>query len=176
MRTEKLKNWLLTSTTGLLLIAFGLISILVPEITILVLTIYFAISILLGGIVLFFIAYRIRNSSDRWKYVMIEGAIGILLGAIIVLRPEVAAAIFVTLIGVWALLIGILFIIYYFNRILPAADKIMLLMLGIISTIVGILLMINPFEGSRALAVIIGAYAIFYGFLSILSKHKFNLL
>lgn len=176
MNKETTKNWLFASSTSILLIVFGLVSIFIPTITIVVLSLYFAITVLVGGIALGYLANRVRIANGRWGYLLLESVIGIVLGLIILIKPQKAAAAFVVIIGLWAILIGALFLLNYFKSVIPRNDKIVTLVFGILSSITGLLLIVKPFESSRTLAVIIGVYTLLYGVLSLVSKRKFKVL
>jgi uncharacterized membrane protein HdeD (DUF308 family) len=172
MEKLQLKNWIFMGLNGFLAIIFGLVSLLFPTITLIALAIYFAISILIGGIVLTIGSLIIRNDNSHWHLVLIEGVIGILLGIIILLRPELSAAVFVTIIGIWAIIIGLIFWLTWYTIKLPNSGKSFLLITGIISFAFGILIVINPFEGSRFITILIGIYAISYGLFSIITNNK----
>jgi uncharacterized membrane protein HdeD (DUF308 family) len=55
----------------------------------------------------------------RWQVYMLEGIIGILIGLIILVRLEVVATVFVTIMGIWALIIGFIFLFTFFRSHLP---------------------------------------------------------
>lgn len=172
MEKLQLQNWLFTSLNGFLAIIFGLVALLFPTITLIALAIYFAFSILTGGLVLTIGSIRIRNENSGWHLVLLEGIIGLLLGIVILLRPEVSAAVFVTIIGMWAMLLGLIFLIAWFRKKTPKSEKGFLLITGILSLVFGILIALNPFEGSRVITVLIGVYAIAYGLFSMITNRK----
>lgn len=151
-----LKNWIIISLNGILSIVFGLIALFFPAITLLALTIYFAISIFIGGLALTIGSIRIRNENSARIFILLEGIIKMLLGIIILLRPEVSAAIFVTVIGLWAIFLGLIFLMARVRRKIPKSEKVFLLLPGILSLIFGILIALNPFEGLRLITVLIG--------------------
>jgi uncharacterized membrane protein HdeD (DUF308 family) len=175
MKKLQLQNWLFTSLNGFLAIIFGLVALLFPTITLIALAIYFAFSILAGGLVLTIGSIRIRNENSGWSLILLEGILGMLLGFIILLRPEISAAVFVAIIGFWAILLGLIFLIAWFRRKILKSEKGFLLITGILSLIFGILIALNPFEGSRVVTVLIGVYAITYGLFSIITNNKKSL-
>jgi len=161
-----------TGLNGFLAIVFGLVALLFPTITLIALAIYFAISILIGGLVLTIGSFRIRDENSGWHLVLLEGIIGMLLGIVILLRPEVSAAVFVIIIGVWAMLLGLIFLIAWFRKKTAKSEKGFLLITGILSLVFGLLIALDPFEGSRVITVLIGVYAISYGLFSMITNHK----
>lgn len=172
MKNLSLKNWMLTSLNGFLAIIFGLVALLFPSITLAALAIFFAISILIGGLMLTIGSFRIKNSKTGWYFLLVEGIIGIILGLLILARPGLAAAVFVAIIGIWAIFLGLIFLIAYFRKHLPEFERGFLLLIGILSLLFGVLITVNPFESSRVIIVLIGVYTIAYGVFSIIHTSK----
>lgn len=165
----KLSQKQLSLVSGALIILFGFIALLFPGITIMGLAIYFAISVLIGGIALTISAIKQKDVNGFWVNYLLEGIIGILLGIIIIARPKVAASVFMVVAGLWALLIGVILIWNYVkNKRLGQGNHFSLLN-GVISVMFGLLIILNPFEGTRAIVIIIGIFAIAYGISSIVN-------
>ncbi|HBH49517.1 MAG TPA: hypothetical protein DDX98_12795 [Bacteroidales bacterium] len=172
MNILKNKNWLFSSMGGVLAILFGIIAIVFPSITLIGLAYYFAAAILVGGIFLTIVAIRLKETNPGWTFLLLEGIIGILVGLFIVFRPTLSAAIFVTVIGVWALLLGLFFLIIYFKRNRLKMERNFMLFIGILSLLFGLIITINPFEGTRFITILIGLYAIAYGVFSLVNHRK----
>jgi uncharacterized membrane protein HdeD (DUF308 family) len=172
MRKMKIGNKMLTNLNGLLAVLFGLVALLFPGIAIVALAIYFAITILIGGIVLTFNSASQRNKNPAWTLLLFEGIVGILIGIIILSRPELSAAVFVTIIGLWAIFIGLIFLMSYFRSRKYAHSNYFALVIGALSFIIGLLIAVDPFKSSRAIVVLIGIYAIFYGLFSFFNTSR----
>jgi len=172
MLPASFRNWRLSYGNGILAILFGSIAILFPGITLIGLAVYFAITLLIGGILLTISSIRSRRVLMNWSSMLLEGAIGILIGIIILARPESAAAFFIIIMGIWAMVIGLIFIISYFKLSLPAIIKPFHMIIGILSVLIGLIIMLNPFESTRVIVVLIGIYAIGYGIFSIINARK----
>ncbi|MFP4556959.1 MAG: HdeD family acid-resistance protein [Bacteroidales bacterium] len=172
MKINRLGQWGLSSLNGILVLIFGCIAIFFPSLTIKALAIYFAIAVLIGGAVLIANAIRIKEYSQSWKLMMLEGVIGILLGIVILSRSELAAKFLMVVIGLWALFIGAVFFYSFYKSTLPSSLKSFHLITGIISAILGVIIILNPFESSQFAVVLIGIYAIAYGIFSIVSNSK----
>lgn len=157
---------------GLLAIIFGLVALLFPGITLAALGIYFSVSIIIGGIMLISGSFRVRKSKRHWYFLFLEGIIGILIGIIILARPEIVATVFVTIIGLWALIIGLVFLFSFFKSHLPALSNTFILIGSIFSVVVGLIIIINPFESTRLITVFIGIYALIYGLFSLINTSR----
>lgn len=163
---NRIGKWGMSSINGLLMIGFGIIAILFPSLTIAALAIYFAIAILIGGFMLTLTALRYKNLNPNWKSKLIEGIISILLGLVIIIYPNSAAAFLVIIIGVWATFIGVVFIVSYFSNKTPSLLSSLNLVSGILSLLLGLAIIFNPFDSSRLIVILIGVYSIIYGVFS----------
>ncbi len=170
-----MKNFIqknLRSMNGVLAIIFGLVALFMPGITLAALGVYFAITLLVGGITLIVSAFKVRKVSPQWSFLLMEGLIGILLAAIILARPKLLATVFVTIMGLWALFIGLIFLFSYFKKVLPTFYNAFLLIISILSLIMGITIMVNPFESTRIITVFIGIYTLAYGIFSVVNSSR----
>jgi uncharacterized membrane protein HdeD (DUF308 family) len=160
------------SINGVLAIIFGLIALFFPGITLAALGVYFAITLILGGTSLIYGAFKNRKFSRHWKMYLLEGLIGIIIGIIILIRPEIVATVFVTVMGIWALIIGFIFLYTYFKSQLPAYSNTFMLVVSIVSLLTGFIIILNPFESTRIVTVLIGIYALVYGLFSVIHSIK----
>lgn len=172
MRNFETKKWMLPGLSGILAILFGLVALFFPSITLIALAIYFAVTILVGGLILIIGSVRMKPiRSGRYLH-LFEGIIGVFLGVIILARPEASVAVFVAVMGIWAMLLGLFFLIIFIRRPLPEFEKYFFLIAGIVSFIFGLLIAVNPFESSRIIVVLVGVYAVAYGVFTIIRTRK----
>ena len=162
----------LTKLNGFLLVIFGLVALFFPGITIKALGIYFAITALIGGIVMTVGAVRVKKHNPNWYTMLAEGVIGILISFILFAAPQLLATVFVIIIGIWAIVLGLIFLFTYFKRTLPAFSNSFLLIVSILSLIVGAFVILDPFESTRLVTILIGIYTILYGTFSIINSSK----
>jgi uncharacterized membrane protein HdeD (DUF308 family) len=157
---------------GILAVIFGLVAIFSPGITLAALGIYFAFTILVGGIALIGSALKSRKNGSRRYLLLPEGIIGVLLGILILLRPEMVTTVFVAIIGIWAIIIGGILLFSFFKLEGPGFIKFTTLIVGILSIISGGIVIYNPFETTRMITVLIGIYVLIYGVFSIINTSK----
>ena len=162
----------LKSLNGILAILFGLIALIFPGITLAALGVYFAISILAGGTIQIISSFKARGRNPHWYLLLVEGLIGMLIAVIILSRPHLVATVFVTIIGLWALFLGLVFLFNYFKRQLPAFSNSFLLIISILSLIIGLTIIVNPFESTRIVTVMIGLYTLIYGVFSLMNSSR----
>jgi len=164
----------LVSINGVLAILFGLVALFFPGITLATLGVYFAISIIIGGITLIVGFFKGRPPSGYRYSLLIEGIIGVLIGMIILVRPNLVATVFVAIMGIWAIIIGLVLLYDYVKLRLPSFYNSFVLIISIVSLGIGIIIIINPFQSARLLTVIIGIYAIIYGVYSLTNSLRYR--
>ncbi|TCO07969.1 HdeD family acid-resistance protein [Natronoflexus pectinivorans] len=158
--------------TGIIAMLFGLILLLFPTLTIVTFALIFGIAVLLGGATTIASALKVRDTGYSYKRKLTEGIIAALLGILILIQPETAAALFVTIIGIWAILIGAIFIWSFYKISKAGFTGKLSLLFGILSLIMGAVLIFNPFESSRMIVVFIGIYSLVYGISMLLINRK----
>lgn len=154
------------------MVIFGLVSILMPELAIAVLAIYFAITIMLGGLILSIFTLKHKASLPNWKARLTEGLLSVVLGLVILIKPQSAAAFLVYVMGLWAFFIGVVFIVSYFRRKTPDLVGAFNLIAGVVSVVLGLIIVFNPFESSRFLVILIGIYALAFGIFTMVYSSK----
>ncbi|MFO7790721.1 MAG: HdeD family acid-resistance protein [Bacteroidota bacterium] len=162
----------LSYANGVLSILFGLIAIVFPDIAIITLAVFFAIGFMLGGIFMTAGAIRGRNVIPNWQLVLLEGILGIAIGIVILVLPKDVAAFFLVIAGVWAIITGLMFLFYWIRKTHSQMFKFISVVIGVISVLVGIVFIVNPFESTRLIVILIGIYALIFGIYSIINTRQ----
>jgi len=155
-------SWWALAIRGVAGILLGIAAFAWTGITLLVLIALFAAYLLVDGA--FAIVAGIRGGS--WLLTL-EGALGIIVGIIALLRPGIAAVAIVLLIAVWAILSGLVELgaAYLLRRVVP--NEFLLIVAGLLSIVFGIVLAINPSAGVVTIVWLFGAYMLFFGVLAL---------
>lgn len=156
------ENWLLMILRGILAIIFGFLALIWPEITLAVLIILFGIYVILEGILALAASFR-RRMDKYWWVLFLEGIAGIGVGLFAFIWPSLTAIILIIFIAVWAVLTGILEIVASIQLHKEISGGVVLGIAGVLSILLGILLMLNPGVGILAVVWLIGIYAILFG-------------
>lgn len=164
-----MRSWWVLALRGVLALLFGVLALLLPGPTVLSLVLLFAAYALLAGIVYLAGAARNRRHATGahapdWWLLLGFGVVSIVAGVLALLRPGLAALALVLIIGVNALITGILDIVLAVR--LPSHGRAgvwLLLASGIASIIFGTILVVLPTVGTLALVWLIGVYAIVAG-------------
>jgi uncharacterized membrane protein HdeD (DUF308 family) len=156
------RNWWAIALRGLAAILFGIIALLLPGVTMLALVLLFAAYMLVDGILAIVAGVRAARHHDRWGWLVFEGAIDLIAGAIAVAWPLVTVVAFVWLLAAWAILSGVVLFAASF-RLNLARGRWLMTLGGAISVVWGVLLIVWPLTGALVLTWWIAAYALFFG-------------
>ena len=172
METSVFKNWWLLTLNGIAAIIFGTLAVLTPKLTLLLLVVYFGVLAVFIG--MFFIIGGLMNfkTTDLWDFWIFEGVLNLIIGIIILASPEISIKIFLLLIGVWALLIGMIQIISAVKMKYLLNDYWIYILNGILAIVFAIVVLINPFESALVITTLLGVYAIILGIFSIFISLK----
>jgi len=147
---------------GALAVAFGLIALIWPGITLGVLVALFGAYVILEGILALVAAYKHRVEKSSWL-ILLEGVAGILVGLFAFIWPSLTALILLIFIALWAIITGILKLAAAIELRKEIVGEWILGLAGAVSILIGILLIANPGPGVLAVVWLIGLYALIFG-------------
>ena len=156
------RNWWAVALRGAFAIVFGLVAFLSPVITIESLVLLFAAYMLADGVFAIVAGVRAAAHHERWVLMIIEGIVDIAAGVVALMLPAITVLVFVTLLGVWAVISGATMTFYAF-RLHATHGRWLLLLSGLVSLLWGAMLFIAPVTGALVLTWWVGAYALAFG-------------
>ena len=159
------RNWDTFLVRGILAILFGIVTLLMPGITLAVLVALFAGYALVDGILLSITALKTRKVYSDWWLMLLTGLTSIAAGVVTVVWPGITTATLFYLIVAWAITTGILETIYAIRFRKEIEGEGWLVLDGVLSVAFGILLLAQPTAGALAVLWMIGVYALAYGVL-----------
>jgi uncharacterized membrane protein HdeD (DUF308 family) len=154
---------------GLVALVLGIVLLVLDPLAAAELLILFiGIYALVDGIFALVVGIINRPPHRDRGWLIAEGIIGILAGIAILLAPVLAGVIIIYFIAFWALLTGILEIVFSIAewKYIPGAW--MILLTGIISVLLGGLILANIVAGVVLLVVIVAVYLVLFGLLLML--------
>jgi uncharacterized membrane protein HdeD (DUF308 family) len=152
---------------GLLAIVFGIVIALFPQITTAVMVELIGIFILIvsfGAIMMSAVAPGGLKGSIL---LAILGIIGFFFGIATILSPYVMGKVIFILAGIGLFIGGLLGLVLAVSE-KEMAHRGLFALQGLLSLIVGILIIASPLIGAALLVIIIGAYFVFWGILSVI--------
>lgn len=166
MNETLLRYWWMLALRGGIAVAFGLLALLLPGMTLLVLIALFATYAMFGGAVWAVGAIRNRKVDDHWWVLLMAGLAGIGAGLIALVHPTLTALVLILLIGANALISGVLDIVIAVRLRRRIQGEWLLVITGIASILFGVIVFLYPLNaGALALVWLVGIYAIVTGLL-----------
>ena len=156
-------NWWALALRGIAALVLGILALSRPGITLAALLIVFGVYAMADGIFAVVAAIRGIREREQWGWMMFEGIVGIIAGAIALFWPHIGALALVWLVAGWALATGVLEIAAAVKLRKVMSGEWMLLLAGVLSIIFALIIASRPGLGILALVFWIGAYAIIYG-------------
>jgi uncharacterized membrane protein HdeD (DUF308 family) len=159
-----LRSWWVLALRGVIAVAFGVLALMLPGITLLSFVALFAAFAIFGGAVWAIGAVQNRKSDEHWWVMLLAGLLSIGAGIIALIHPTLTALVLVLLIGANALVTGVLDLVVAVRLRKIIRGEILLVLSGIASIVFGAIVFMYPLgAGALALVWIIAIYAIFTG-------------
>ena len=162
------KHWWQIALRGFLALIFGILVLAWPGVALAILAIIFGAYVFVDGIFTLVAAVNYKAGAGRRTWLFIRGIAGIVVGLITFFWPAITALALVIIIAAWALVTGVMELIFAFKANQDSAIRWMFAISGILSLILGILLLARPIFGALVIVWVIGAYAVLAGILLII--------
>jgi uncharacterized membrane protein HdeD (DUF308 family) len=168
---ELAQSWWALALRGLVAILFGLAALFWPGLILAVLIVLFGLYALLDGVFAIIAAFRSSGHGMRRPLLLIEGVIGILFGLLALFWPGLTAITLVYIVAFWVILSGIARIVMAVMLRREIENEWSIALSGVLSVILGIVLLFLPGAGLLAyvwligiLALVVGIALIYYAF------------
>ncbi len=159
------RYWWLFALRGIAAIIFGVLALIVPGVTLVVLVALFGAYALIDGVLATIAAFRQRDENNRWWVLLLEGLAGIVIGVLAFLFPGQTLLTLLFFIAFWAIFTGIMEIITAIRLRREISNEWSMGLMGVISILLGIVLLVFPAAGLVGLVYAVGIYAILFGIL-----------
>ncbi len=161
-------SWGTLLVRGIIALLFGIAAFVWPGLTLLFLITLFGVYAFIDGIIAVVVSIQERSTVRYWWVLLLEGIAGILIGILTFIHPGVTAVALLYFIAAWAIITGIFEIAAAFSRRSSMAREWTLALSGVLSIILGILLLTAPGAGLITLVFFIAFYALLFGILLII--------
>jgi len=167
--------WWMLGLRGLLAVLFGLAALLWTGLTVLLLVYIFGAYALVDGVLAVIVSLQARHILRQWWVLLLEGLVGIAAGVVAFAWPAITALALLYLIAFWAIVTGVFEIAAAFSGWLPTQQEWMLGLAGVLSVLLGVILVIRPGVGILSLMWVIGIYALIFGVLLIIRAFQLRM-
>lgn len=163
MKTILMRNWGIYMFNGILAVLYGLFALFVPAETLQTLGWYAGLVVLLGGfLILLVVINRIRKEMP-FGWMLTQSLLYIAAGTLIMVYTTQAINLFVGVMGVLALVVGVLQLVVLVNIDPAFKGKNFMLINALITLGFGVLMLFNPFNFAQTLVILSGVMALFFG-------------
>jgi uncharacterized membrane protein HdeD (DUF308 family) len=157
------QSWWALALRGLVAILFGLAALFWPGLILAVLIVFFGLYALIDGILAIIAAFRSSGQGMRRPLLLLEGVIGILFGILALFWPGLTALTLVYIVAFWVILSGIARIVMAVMLRREIENEWSIALSGVLSVILGIVLLLLPGAGLLAYTWLIGILALAVG-------------
>ena len=147
---------------GILAIAVGVMALAWPKVTVLALVIVFAVYAFMASGLEAVRAFSSRKAGPVFGHLLL-GLADLAAGVIAIAWPGPTALVLVLIVGVWAVVAGIVEIAAAFERGELAGTRAMYIFAGLASVAFGVVLCARPGMGAVALALMFGLFNLIFG-------------
>lgn len=158
--------WYFPVIRGATAIGFGLVLLIWPAATILVVVVTLGLLWILDGVISIVDGFRNRAQKGAWFRILF-GILSVIAGVILVSSPISSAMLLFVFAGVWAVIFGIAFAIGSFAA-KPTPGWGAALVVSLLTIGVGVLMLTLSFETAVVLKWVVGLYAIGVGVVLVL--------
>lgn len=151
-------NWWLLALRSLLAVMFGLVTFLVPGLTLLVLVSLFGGYCVVAGILTLVAAFRRGRAQPRWWALVLEGVASLAAGVLTLVWPGLTLLGLLSVAALWATVTGLLQIGTAIRLRKQLTGEWELVLNGLLSVAFGALVLFWPGAGALAVAWWVGAY------------------
>jgi uncharacterized membrane protein HdeD (DUF308 family) len=155
--------WWTTLLRGIVWILFGLAVFANPAVSLVALTLYVGVLLLLDGFSNIVEAIAGRKEQEHWVLILLIGLAGVCVGIATFANPGITSLALLFYIAVWAISTGLLEIAAAIRLRREITGEWWLVGAGVISVAFGVLLIAHPGAGALAILRMIATFAILFG-------------
>jgi uncharacterized membrane protein HdeD (DUF308 family) len=159
------RNWWVLVLRGISAVVFGILALIWPGIALVVLVLLFGAYAVVDGVLAIWAGFSSRRRSESWWVLLLEGAIGIAAGIVVLIWPGITAIILLFLIAGWAIITGIFETVGAIKLRKQIENEWFLVLSGLLSVAFGVLIAVWPGVGLLTLVWLVAIYAILFGVL-----------
>jgi len=161
------RNWWTLALRGVLAILFGIVIIAWPGIALQSLVLLFGAYVFVDGIFAIISAFQHRDHA-HWWVTLLEGIVGVIAGILTFIMPGITALSLLVMIGVWAVVTGVLEIVTAYRMRATIENEWALGLAGLASVLFGLFVLFAPGAGALAILGLIAGYSIVFGVLMLI--------
>lgn len=166
--------WWAVLIRGIVAIVFGIVALAWPDVTVWALVVIFGAYAIVDGVSAIVRAARARKVESGWVWWMLGGFVSFGAGIVAFVWPNITALAVVFVIGIWAILGGILEIAgsLRLRRLDGATHWVGLMIAGVLELLFGLILVFFPGGGILGIVWLVGVFALLFGIAFVVSAFQ----
>lgn len=161
-------KWWAALLRGIVAIAFGIIILVWPAATVYVLLVFFGAFALVDGLFALGESIAAMTRKEKWGWQLFKGLVAIFVGIVVLARPGAALLAVLYLIAIYLIVTGFMELAGAFEKEAPGGLKVLLVISGVLSAIIGVVLILVPSSGIVAIIWVVGIYAVVVGIIRVI--------
>jgi uncharacterized membrane protein HdeD (DUF308 family) len=164
MTEKKLaKHWWAILVRGVVAILFSLLAFFATGFTLELLLIFLGVYLVLDGLFAIIAGFMACGDHKNWWLLLIEGIVSLVAGIFVFAWPNISLVIMVYIVAFWAVITGIFEFLASMSASWAAPGKIFLGTTGVLSIILGVMMLMYPLFSLSIIIWLIGIYALVIG-------------
>lgn len=172
MDSKLMSNWWSMAINGVIALFYGILATFYPLDTLMGIITWFGIIIIVIGVAMLIGAISNIKNNIPYTTDLIWSILVLIVGLLLTFYTQRSVQIFFSLMGIWAIIVGVVQLIMVSKISSGDSSKNMLLANGVLTVVFGVLLIIFPITSANAVLVISGVVALFVGVILIVTAIK----
>lgn len=164
---ELARIWKVTALRGVLAIAFAVVILIWPDVGLTTLIALFGAFALVSGIVTIAGAFNLPTRGAQRAWLVVEGLVGIAVGVVVFIWPDLSAKGLLYAIAAWAIALGAFEFALSFVLPISGGRSLLVALGGLLSIGFGVIMFAHPGAGAVALLALVAALALVAGVMQI---------
>ena len=156
------RNWWAVALRGAIALLAGILCLVLPGVTLVTLLILAAAYFIADGVFSIIAAVRAARKHERWWPFVIEGLLDLAAAVAIIVWPGISLVAFAYLVAVWAIFTGVV-MAFGAGAYGGGWARWLLGIGGLLSIVLGVIMIAQPAAGVYALVGIFAAYLLMFG-------------
>ena len=165
-------SWKILLFNGIIAILYALLVFFATEKTILTIVTFIGIFVLIIALAMLYAVYLNYKSKIPYGNDLFQAIIVLALGILLTFYSRGSIKVFVIIVGSWSLLLGFSQLFYAFKLPKIINSKTTMIINSILTIILGIILLLNPFTAANVMVVISGIIALLVGIILVVLSFK----
>jgi uncharacterized membrane protein HdeD (DUF308 family) len=157
------RHWWLLVLNGIAGVVFGAAAFFWPGMTFGALVLLFGAFAFVDGLVMLGFGLLAAGEAENWWTLLLTGVAGVVVGVLTFAKPAEMALALVYVIGIWAIMTGLLGVVAAISLRKIINDEWLLGLGGVLGIIFGIIVLMQPVAGALTVVYLCGFYATLFG-------------